>query len=76
MKKTFLSALLTAAALLTALPGCDSPASGTDDEITTVPLPPLPPKSETTGGKPDANAPRELNAQNATEDIKKMQPQM
>ena len=75
MKKSLLPALLAAAALLVAVPGCNSPASGTDDEITTVPLPPLPPKSDTTGGKPDANAPRELNAQNATEDIKKMQPQ-
>lgn len=76
MKKSFLPALLVSAALLATLTGCDSPAAGTGDEITTVPLPPLPPKSDTTGGKPDTNAPRELNAQNATEDIKKMQPQM
>lgn len=76
MKKPFLPALLATAALLLTLPACNSPASGTDDEITTVPLPPLPAKSDTTGGKKDANVPRELSAPNATEDIKKMQPQM
>lgn len=76
MKKSFLPALLAAAALLLAVPACDSPASGTDEDIATVPLPPLPAKSDTTGGKKDANVPRELSAPNATEDIKKMQPQM
>ena len=76
MKKSSLPALLAAATLLLAVPACNSPASGTDDDIATVPLPPLPAKSDTTGGKPDVNAPRELNAPNATEDIKKMQPQM
>lgn len=76
MKKSFLPALLAAATVLLALPACDSPADGTDENIATVPLPPLPPKSDTSGGKPDANLPRELSAPNATEDIKKMQPQM
>ena len=76
MKKTFLPAFLAAAALLLTLPACNAPASSSDEEIATVPLPPLPPKSDTTGGKADANVPRELNNVNATEDIKKMQPQM
>lgn len=76
MKKSFLPTLLAAAALLLALPACDAPAASSDENIATTPLPPMPAKSDTTGGKPDANMPRELNAVNATEDIKKMQPQM
>ncbi len=76
MKKTFLPALLAAAALLLTLPSCGNEASGSDEDITATALPPLPPKSDTTGGKKDANVPRELSAPNATEDIKKMQPQM
>ena len=39
-------------------------------------LPPLPAAPDTTGGKALPTQYRELNAQNATEDIKKMQPQM
>jgi hypothetical protein len=76
MKKSFLPALLAAAALLLTLPACDAPAASSDEDIATTPLPPLPPKSDTSGGKADANLPRELNNVNATEDIKKMQPQM
>jgi len=85
--KRFLPALLASAVLTLSLAACndESPegASTGDapDDVVTVPLPPLPPAVDTTGGKkapaPAANSPlRELSAQNAVEDIKKMQPQM
>jgi len=80
MTKRFLPALLASAALLFTLPAC-SPATDTDDDVATAPLPPLPAAPDTTKGakaaEPAPNDPnRELNATNATEDIKKMQPQM
>jgi len=84
MMKRFLPALLASAALTLALAACSSPdgnPTSTEDDVATVPLPPLPPAVDTTGGKkapaPAANSVnRELSAQNATEDIKKMQPQL
>ena len=80
MTKRFLPALLASAALLLTLPAC-GPSNSTEDDVATTPLPPLPAAPDTTKGAkaatPAANDPnRELNAQNATEDIKKMQPQM
>jgi hypothetical protein len=80
MTKRFLPVLLASAALLLTLPACSSSDEGEDD-VATAPLPPLPPVADTTNGKqappPSANDPnRELTAPNATEDIKKMQPQM
>ncbi len=85
--KRFLPALLASAVLTLSLAACndESPeGAGTGDapdDVVTVPLPPLPPAVDTTGGKkapaPAANSPlRELSAPNAVEDIKKMQPQM
>ena len=84
MIKRFLPALLASAALALALPACSSPdgnPTSTTDDVATAPLPALPPPVDTTGGKkapePAANSVnRELSATNATEDIKKMQPQM
>ncbi len=84
MMKRFLPALLASAALTLTLAACSSPdgnPTSTEDDVATVPLPPLPPAVDTTGGKkapaPAANSVnRELSAQNATEDIKKMQPQL
>ena len=81
MIKRFLPALLALAALLLTLPACSSSDEGGDDDVATAPLPPLPAPVDTTKGKqappPTANDPnRELTAPNATEDIKKMQPQM
>jgi hypothetical protein len=87
MMKRFLPALLASAALTLTLASCndESPNSGasssSDDDVATTTLPPLPPPVDTTGGKkapaPAANSVnRELNAQNATEDIKKMQEQL
>ncbi|MGI4871339.1 MAG: hypothetical protein ACRYFX_09185 [Janthinobacterium lividum] len=83
--KRFLPALLASAALTLSLAACnDASPNGnsvsTPDDVATVTLPDMPPPVDTTGGKkapaPAANSPaRELNAQNATEDIKKMQPQ-
>ena len=84
MMKRFLPALLASAALTLALSACSSPdgnPTSTEDDVATTPLPPLPPAVDTTGGKkapePAANSvTRELSAPNATEDIKKMQPQL
>ena len=81
MTKRFLPALLASAALLFTLPACSPSNDQGDDDVATAPLPPLPAAPDTTKGakaaEPAANDPnRELNAQNATEDIKKMQPQM
>jgi hypothetical protein len=84
MMKRFLPALLASAALTLTLAACSSPdgnPTSTDDDVATTALPPIPAAVDTTGGKkapaPAANSPlRELNAQNATDDIKKMQPQM
>lgn len=79
MTKRLLPVLFASAALLATVPAC-SP-DNTDDDVATAPLPPLPAAPDTTKGAkaaaPAANDPnRELSAQNATEDIKKMQPQM
>lgn len=81
MTKRFLPALFAAAALLLTMPACGPSANDGDDDVATTPLPPLPAAPDTTKGKkapePAANDPgRELTAPNATEDIKKMQPQM
>ena len=85
MTKRFLPALLASAALTLSLAACNDASPGnptsTSDDVPTAKLPDLPPPVDTTGGKkapaPAANSPaRELTAQNATEDIKKMQPQM
>ena len=84
MMNRFLPALLASAALSLALSACASPdgnPTSTEDDVETTALPPLPPVVDTTGGKkapaPAANSVnRELSAPNATEDIKKMQPQM
>ncbi len=84
MMKRFLPALLASAALTLTLAACSSPdgnPTSTEDDVATTALPPIPAAVDTTGGKkapaPAANSVmRELSAQNATEDIKKMQPQM
>ena len=76
MKKTFLPGLLAFALLSFTLPSCGPSATEGDDDVVTTELPPLPPAPDTTGGKPMPEQYRELNAVNATEDIKKMQPQM
>jgi hypothetical protein len=75
MKKTFLSGLLAAALLSLTLPSC-SPSENSEENMTTAELPALPAAPDTTGGKKLPEQYRELNAVNATEDIKKMQPQM
>jgi hypothetical protein len=76
MKKTFLPALLAAALLSLTLPSCSSSQENSEENLTTAELPPLPAAPDTTGGKQMPEQYRELNAVNATEDIKKMQPQM
>jgi hypothetical protein len=81
MTKRFLPALLASAVLLLTMPACGPSTNEGDDDVATPPLPPLPAAPDTTKGAkaptPTANDPtRELTAPNATEDIKKMQPQM
>ncbi|UOQ75670.1 hypothetical protein MUN84_13435 [Hymenobacter sp. 5516J-16] len=77
MKKTFLFGLLAGSLMLSAT-SCKNPDIKSDEDVATTPLPPIPAAPDTTGGKtPSANeATREINAVNATEDIKKMQPTM
>jgi hypothetical protein len=76
MKKTFLSGLLAAALCSFGLPSCSPANSNSPENEVTAELPPLPAAPDTTGGKKMPEQYRELNAANATEDIKKMQPQM
>ena len=76
MKKTFLPGLLAAALLSLTLPSCGPSATEGDDDIATAALPPLPAAPDTTKGAKQPEQFRELNSVNATEDIKKMQPQM
>ena len=75
MKKTLLSGLLAAALLSLTLPSC-GPSVDTEEDIVTTALPPLPDAPDTTAGAKKPEQFRELNSVNATEDIKKMQPQM
>lgn len=76
MKKTLLPGLLAAALLSLTLPSCGPSAPEGNENIVTTELPPLPPAPDTTKGAVQPPQFRELNAVNATEDIKKMQPQM
>lgn len=76
MKKTFLSGLLAAALLSLTLPSCGPSTSESEEDIATVELPALPAAPDTTKGAKQPEQFRELNSVNATEDIKKMQPQM
>ena len=79
MKKTLYSGLIAAALLSLTLTSCGSSPTNGDDDIATTELPPLPAAPDSTKDAKDAKKPaqfRELNSVNATEDIKKMQPQM
>ena len=75
MKKTLLPGLLAAALLSLTLPSC-GPSVDTEEDIVTTKLPDLPAAPDTTKGAKQSEQYRELNSVNATEDIKKMQPQM
>jgi hypothetical protein len=77
MKKTLLFGLL-AASMTLSVTSCHNPDYKSDEDIVEQPLPPIPAAPDTTGGKATAENPatREINAVNATEDIKKMQPVM
>ena len=55
---------------------CGPSATEGDDDVATTALPPLPAAPDTTKGAKQPEQMRELNSVNATEDIKKMQPQM
>lgn len=76
MKKTLYSGLLAAALLSLTLTSCGSSPTDGDDDIATTELPPLPAAPDSTKGAKQPEQFRELNSVNATEDIKKMQPQM
>ena len=75
MKKTLLFGLL--AGSLLSVTSCSNPEYSKEETATTKPLE-YPAPVDTTGGKtaPENPANREINAVNATEDIKKMQPVM
>ncbi|RSK49460.1 hypothetical protein [Hymenobacter rigui] len=75
MKKTLLFGLLAASMLSVA--SCKNPDVRSDEDVASKPLE-YPAPVDTTGGKkaPENAATREVNAANATEDIKKMQPVM
>ncbi|GAB3240104.1 hypothetical protein GCM10027346_33890 [Hymenobacter seoulensis] len=77
MKKMLLFGLL-AGSLLLSTTSCSNPDVKSDEDVASQPLPPIPAAPDTTGGKtaPENAATREINAVNATEDIKKMQPVM
>ena len=76
MKKTLFPGLLAAALLSFTLPSCGPSTGETEEDVATNALPPLPPAPDTTAGAKQPEQFRELNSVNATEDIKKMQPQM
>jgi hypothetical protein len=79
MNKKFLLGLLTGASLLTlSVTSCKNPDYETNEDVATEALPPIPAAPDTTGGKAAVETPatREINSVNATQDIKKMQPQM
>ncbi len=76
MKKTLYSGLLAAALLALTLTSCGSSPTDGDDDVATTELPPLPAAPDSTKGAKQPTQFRELNSVNATEDIKKMQPQM
>ncbi|GAA3973564.1 hypothetical protein [Hymenobacter antarcticus] len=76
MKKTLLPGLLAAALLSLTLPSCGPSVAEDEDNVATATLPPLPAAPDTTKGAKQPEQSRELNAVNAVEDIKKMQPQM
>ncbi len=73
MKKMSLFGLM-AGSLLFSAASCSNPDYKTDEEMAVKALE-YPAPVDTTGGKVDP-ATREINAVNATEDIKKMQPVM
>ncbi|GAB3745227.1 hypothetical protein GCM10027594_23870 [Hymenobacter agri] len=75
MKKTLLPGLLAAALLSLTLPSC-GPSVDNEEDVVTTKLPDLPAAPDTTKGAKQPEQYRELNSVNATEDIKKMQPQM
>ena len=77
MKKSlFLVGLLAVALSSLTLTACGPSAGEADEDVATGPLPALPPAPDTTKGAKQPAAYRELTAPNATEDVKKMQPQM
>ncbi|MGI4886298.1 MAG: hypothetical protein ACRYFR_15185 [Janthinobacterium lividum] len=75
MKKLLFPGLLAALVSLS-LTSCGSSADATDDDARVTALPPLPPAPDSAKGAKQPAAMRELNSVNATQDIKKMQPQM
>lgn len=76
MKKPYLLGLLAVSLMLSTV-SCSNPDYKSDENIAVKPLE-YPAPVDTAGGKaaPANPATREINAPNATEDIKKMQPVM
>jgi hypothetical protein len=78
MKKTLLLGLLAAASLTLTVSSCSNPDFQKNDEVVDTPLPPVPAAAEgqDSAATAEAAAKEEINAVNATNAIKKMQPQM
>ena len=78
MKKSmFLVGLLAVALSSLSLTACGPSATEADEDVATAPLPPIPDAPDSTKKNvPQPGVYRELTAPNATETIKKMQPQM
>ncbi|QIX61229.1 hypothetical protein HER32_08585 [Hymenobacter sp. BT18] len=78
MKKIVLLGLLASASLTLTVTSCSNPDYKKDEEIAVQPLPPLPAEAagQDSAAAAAAAAKQEINAVNATEAIKKMQPQM
>lgn len=76
MKKLLFPGLLAVTLVSLSLTSCGSSADATDDNVRVTALPPLPAAPDTTKGAKRPEQFRELNSVNATQDIKKMQPQM
>ena len=78
MKKTLLLGLLAGASLTLTVSSCSNPDYRKDEEVTVEPLPPVPAAAagQDSAAAAAAAAKEEINAPNATEAIKKMQPVM
>ncbi|MCR5887831.1 hypothetical protein LRS06_08575 [Hymenobacter sp. J193] len=78
MKKMLLLGLLAGASLTLTVSSCSNPDYKKDEDLTVKPLPPLPAEvsGQDSATAAAAAAKQEINAVNATEAIKKMQPQM
>lgn len=78
MKKTLFLGLLAGAALTLTATSCSNPDFEKNEEVVDAPLPPMPAAAsgQDSAAAANAAAKEEINAANATQAIKKMQPAM